>query len=213
MRAGLASADGDLLCYTNSARTHAEILALTLAYALAYPGVVIKANRRIRESRRRRLGSLLYNLECRALFDLAAWDINGTPKVFPRSLRQAAELDAHDDLLDAEFNVVCREEDYPMLEVPMLATNRHGGRSTTNFARRCACTVGACALRRATRAVGDASATAGEPGLSARRELARPGAGARANGARALRPTAAAARHGSSGGWWTCSRGRTSRCW
>ena len=49
------------------------------------PSVVLKANRRIRESRRRRLGSLLYNIECRALFDLSVWDINGTPKIFPRS--------------------------------------------------------------------------------------------------------------------------------
>ena len=47
----------------------------------------MKANRKIRDNWRRRLGSLLYNLECRALFDLANWDINGTPKVFPRALR------------------------------------------------------------------------------------------------------------------------------
>ena len=45
---------------------------------------VIKASRKIRENWKRRLGSLLYNLECRALFDLPYWDINGTPKVFGR---------------------------------------------------------------------------------------------------------------------------------
>ena len=103
-----------------------------LAYALAYPEVVLKANRRIRESRRRRLGSLLYNLECRALFDLSVWDINGTPKIFPRKFDQLLALRRDDDLIDAEFNIVCRDQGYPVLEVPILATERHGGKSTTD---------------------------------------------------------------------------------
>jgi glycosyltransferase involved in cell wall biosynthesis len=63
VRAGLASARGDLLCYANSARTSPEILALMLSYARVYPEVVLKANRRIRDSVIRRAGSLLYNLE------------------------------------------------------------------------------------------------------------------------------------------------------
>ncbi|MBV8597777.1 MAG: glycosyltransferase, partial [Actinobacteria bacterium] len=131
VKAGLASARGDLLCYTNAARTTPEILTLMLAYALAYPEVVLKANRRIRESRRRRLGSLLYNLEVRALFDLSVWDINGTPKIFPRRFDKLLGLRRDDDLIDAEFNVVCRRESYPVIEVPILSTERHGGRSTT----------------------------------------------------------------------------------
>ncbi len=90
VRAGLDVAKGDLLCFTNSARTTREILVLMLAYSLAYPDVVLKANRRIRESRRRRLGSLLYNIECRTLFDLSVWDINGTPEDLPAALRGAA---------------------------------------------------------------------------------------------------------------------------
>jgi glycosyltransferase involved in cell wall biosynthesis len=133
VKAGLGASRGDLLCYTNAARTTAPILTLMLAYALAYPEVVLKANRRIRESRRRRLGSLLYNLECRALFDLSVWDINGTPKIFPRKFDQLLALRRDDDLIDAEFNIVCRDQGYPVLEVPILATERHGGRSTTGY--------------------------------------------------------------------------------
>jgi glycosyltransferase involved in cell wall biosynthesis len=133
VRLGLAKAQGDLLCYTNSARTSAEILTLILLYAIAYPKVVVKANRKIRESLRRRLGSLLYNLECRALFDLPTWDINGTPKVFPRSFEKLMDLERDDDLIDAEFNAICRREDYPVIEVPVLSTKRHGGKSTTNL--------------------------------------------------------------------------------
>jgi glycosyltransferase involved in cell wall biosynthesis len=133
VRLGLQEARGDVVCYTNSARTTAHDLVLLVFYAVVYPDAVIKANRKIRESWRRRLGSLLYNLECRALFSLPQWDINGTPKVFPRQFARLRELAREDDLIDLEFNVVCRQEEYPMLEVPILATQRHGGKSTTNF--------------------------------------------------------------------------------
>lgn len=132
VRAGIAASAGDRICYTNTARTTPEMLALLLLYSDAYRGVVVKANRRIRDTIYRRLGSLLYNLECRALFDLAVWDINGTPKVFPRSFEGLLELQRDDDLIDLEFNVVCRRRNYPVIEVPLLETVRHGGRSTTN---------------------------------------------------------------------------------
>ncbi len=133
VRFGLRQAAGDLLCYTNSARTSTEVLALHVAYARAYPQVVLKANRKIRDSRRRRLGSLLYNLQARALFDLAWWDINGTPKVFPRSFDRLLALQHDDDLIDLEFSVVCQQAGYPVLEVPILSTERLGGRSTTGY--------------------------------------------------------------------------------
>ncbi len=133
VRLGLHEARGDLLCYTNSARTTPEDLTLLVLYARTHPGVVLKANRKIREHWTRRLGSLLYNLECRALFDLPHWDINGTPKVFPRACTRLLELSRDDDLIDAEFSMVCRREGYPMLEVPIFSHRRHGGRSTTTL--------------------------------------------------------------------------------
>jgi len=131
---GLRAAKGDILCYTNCARTTAQDLLLLLVYATIYPSVVIKANRKIREGTLRRLGSLLYNLECRSFFDLPTWDINGTPKVFPRSCEKLVALTREDDLIDAEFSVICRREGYPVLEVPIFSSRRHGGRSTTNLA-------------------------------------------------------------------------------
>lgn len=134
VRRGLAAAKGELLCYTNCARTTAQDLLLLLVYATVYPSVVVKANRKIREGTLRRLGSLLYNLECRSLFDLPTWDINGTPKVFPRTYENLVALTRDDDLIDAEFNVICRREKYPVVEVPIFSNRRHGGRSTTNLA-------------------------------------------------------------------------------
>ena len=108
-------------------------LVLLLTYALVFDDAVIKANRKIRESWRRRLGSLLYNLECRALFDLSCWDINGTPKVFHRKYHRLLELTRNDDLIDLEFLATCRAEDYPLLEVPIFSHRRHGGQSTTRW--------------------------------------------------------------------------------
>ena len=133
VKLGIEASKGDLICYTNSARTAPEDLILLLLYAVANPNSVVKANRKIRESWRRRLGSLLYNLECRALFDLPYWDINGTPKVFPRSFEGLLNLSRDDDLIDAEFHAICRANDYRALEVPIFSTNRHGGESTTNY--------------------------------------------------------------------------------
>jgi len=133
VKRGLREARGDLLCYTNSARTTGHDLILILLYAVAYPKVIVKADRKIRDSLVRRLGSLLYNLECRSLFDMPTWDVNGTPKVFPRTFSRLLELAEDGDLIDAEFNAICRREHYPTLEVPILSTRRHGGKSTTGF--------------------------------------------------------------------------------
>lgn len=133
VRHGLAQAQGDLLCYANSARTTSKDLVLMLLYASVHENCVVKANRKIRESWRRRLGSLLYNLECRALFDLPYWDVNGTPKVFPRQLGPLMELSRDDDLIDLEFHAICRSEGYEVIEVPIFSTSRHSGRSTTNL--------------------------------------------------------------------------------
>lgn len=147
VRMGIAAARGSVICYTNSARTSPDILILMLVYAKTYPSVVVKANRRIRESVKRRFGSLLYNLECRAVFDLSVWDINGTPKIFPRSFEKLLELRRDDDLIDLEFVLTCKEEDYPIIEVPILNTVRRGGRSTTNVRSALAMYVGALRMR------------------------------------------------------------------
>jgi glycosyltransferase involved in cell wall biosynthesis len=133
VKLGLTEARGDVLCYTNSARTRPQELQLFLLYAIANPDNVIKANRKFRDNFVRRLGSLLYNLEVRMLFNMAYWDINGTPKVFPRSFAKLMNLKEDGDLIDAEFNVLCHREKYPVLEVPVVSVARRGGKSTTGY--------------------------------------------------------------------------------
>ena len=149
VRAGLDAAQGDLLCYTNSARTSTEMLVLSLLFASVHPDVVVKANRRVRDSLVRRLGSLIYNLECRMLFDLPQWDINGTPKVFPRSAASLRELERDDDLIDLEFVARCQRDGHRVLEVPLLANERHGGQSTTKLRSAARLYIGAVRMARA----------------------------------------------------------------
>ncbi len=151
VRLGLCDARGTLLCYTNSARTTARDLTLMLLYARAFPETVVKANRKVRENALRRIGSLLYNIECRTLFDLSCWDVNGTPKIFPRSFTALLALSRDDDLLDAEFVAVCRRENYPMIEVPIFSTRRHGMSSTTTYRSALALYAGALRLARRMR--------------------------------------------------------------
>jgi glycosyltransferase involved in cell wall biosynthesis len=133
VRLGLAAAQGELLCYSNSARTDARDLVLLVVYAASNPGAVVKAHRRSRESFPRKLGSFLYNLQVRALFDLPTWDINATPKVFPRTLYEALDLRTNGDLIDLEIYLKCRRLDQAVLEVPIYRWTRHGDRSTTNL--------------------------------------------------------------------------------
>lgn len=133
VKLGLKEARGEILCYTNLARTNPKDLAEHLRYAIEHPKVVVKARRRTRDNWRRRLGTLLYNVECRVLFGTTSGDVNGTPKVFPREFDQLLCLTRDDDLVDAEFNIICRKEGYPLTELEVFARGRAGGRSTTTY--------------------------------------------------------------------------------
>jgi len=133
VKLGLREARGELLCYTNSARTSASDLLLLTLYAIANPGAVVKAHRRSRETLTRKVGSFLYNLECRGLFDLPTWDINATPKVFSRDIYRAIQLTSDGDLIDLEFYIECKRLGTVILEVPTYSRQRCAGRSTTTF--------------------------------------------------------------------------------
>jgi glycosyltransferase involved in cell wall biosynthesis len=133
VRTGIAAASGAIICYTNSARTQASDLQRILIYAAENPGLVVKAVRLNRHARLRRLGSLVYNALCRNLLSLATRDVNGTPKAFPRSASPLLHLQRDDDLIDLEFMWRCATSGLNVVEIPVYADERRGGRSTTGY--------------------------------------------------------------------------------
>lgn len=134
-RLGLDHARGDLLCITNSARTDTPLLVGMLAAALEHPEPALLKTSRVRNSEAgRRLGSWLFNAECRALLGLRAEDVNGTPKIFPRTFTDLLDLREDRDAIDAEMLAICRRQGHPVVERRIPFPPRHSGRSTTNLA-------------------------------------------------------------------------------
>jgi glycosyltransferase involved in cell wall biosynthesis len=157
VKKGVSEARGSLICYTNSARTQADDLLLILSYGLVNDRLVVKASRKVRASVFRRLGSVIYNFEVRTLFGLAVWDVNGTPKAFPSSLRERLALTEDGDLIDMEFVVNCRRKGIPIVEVPVYITERRAGKSSTNFGSAWRMYTGALRAYRRLRAEGPAA--------------------------------------------------------
>ena len=132
--AGLRAARGELLCYTNSARTQSRDLELALRYGSVNADAVVKASRKQRNQAVRRVGSVLYNFEARSLFGLAVWDVNGTPKAFHRRLLARLQLTEQGDLIDLELCALCKIHNIPVVEIPVYDTTRINGKATTNMA-------------------------------------------------------------------------------
>jgi hypothetical protein len=134
VQTGLKKAGGDLLSYSNWLSTSPENLRLILSTALANPGMVIKATRRVDGYWLRRLGGALYTLECQCLFDLPYWDINATPRAFPRSFERLMNLKSNGFLMETEFCVVCQRAQYQVLEVPIHVHRKYPRLSISGWA-------------------------------------------------------------------------------
>jgi hypothetical protein len=119
VRDGLSAATGDVLCFVNPGKSGPAAIAEVVGRSVEHPDVVWRANRRTRDSAMQKLGSLAYNVEVRLAYRLATWDVNGTPKAFPRRFDALLALASDDELYDLEFAVVCERERYPVLELPL----------------------------------------------------------------------------------------------
>jgi hypothetical protein len=147
VRAGLAAARGELLCYANSARTVPSSIVQLHSLFLQHAGCLAKVRRAQRSAPLRAIGSALFNLEVRLMFGLASSDINGTPKLFARQLFERLCLRANGDLLDLELMVQIARLGVPVVEMPVLGGARHGGRSSTTLWSAAKLYAGALALR------------------------------------------------------------------
>jgi dolichol-phosphate mannosyltransferase len=130
---GIEMATGRYIAYTNSARTNPADLAMLMKYALVNSETVIKANRIVRDSFLRKLGSVIYNFENRFFFRFPIWDVNGTPKIFPAYILKAMNVISNNDLIDAEIMARCAKQQIPVIEIPVRITSRISGKSTTGI--------------------------------------------------------------------------------
>ena len=137
VRTGLAAARGDVLAYTNTARTlPRSILEFIRVYWTARNdghSCLVKARREARHAPLRAFGSRLYNLEARLCFGIRCSDVNGTPKVFSRDLYRSIELTAKGDLVDLELMREVARQDIAVVEIPVHGFRRHGGKSSTTL--------------------------------------------------------------------------------
>ena len=130
---GLRAAQGEILCYTNSARTNPAVISPLLDLYLANAPCCVKVARVKRGAPLREAGSALFNLEARLFFGVGTHDVNGTPKMFPRSLFENITLESNGDLLDLELMALIRRMGMQVVEHRVEGFVRHGGKSSTNW--------------------------------------------------------------------------------
>ncbi len=133
VRAGMADAKGEYVCYTNTARTKVDELIKMLPYALISKNTVIKATRTKRSNWVRKWTSILFNLENRFILGTPAWDVNATPKIVPRGILQFLKIEENGDLIDAELLYGCFLQSISIIEIPIQHIERRSGKSTTGF--------------------------------------------------------------------------------
>ena len=130
---GLKKARGKYFCYLNCARIHPPDLIRALQYFQINPSVIVHGVRQKRENVKRGLGSLLYNVFCRAFFRIPNRDINGNPNIFSRKIFDKLKLRFTDSMIDLELLEKAKRLNIPIVEVPVFDYSRHGGKSTSSF--------------------------------------------------------------------------------
>lgn len=93
--------------------------------------MLVKVRRRFRmDGFRRKVVSIIYNGVANMLFGgLGTIDINGNPKLFPRSYYERMNLASRDWFLDAEVMIKAKRLGLPVFELNVLGQMREGGAS------------------------------------------------------------------------------------
>lgn len=134
VRGGMAHARGEMVGFANSARTDPDDIARAIRYAGVDRAALVKSRRENRAyGLTRRVGSKLFNLECRMLFQLRIADVNGNPKVWHRDRLDPSTLHEPGSFLDAEVLIRAVQLGMPIVEFPITRMQRHGGVSMTNI--------------------------------------------------------------------------------
>lgn len=135
IKAGFDIAQGDLLCYTNTAYAPVSEVIKVLRYAELDENALTKGSRVIRENKARKWVSFVYNLENLIILKTPVLDVNAAPKIISRKvLNTLPSLEADDGMIDAELIYKCHQAYTPIVEVPIFWGQRISGKSNTTSA-------------------------------------------------------------------------------
>lgn len=120
---GLICADGQVEAV--------DVVKLFEVAARARSPRLVKVRRRFRmDGLRRKVTSIAYNVFTAVLFGgLGSIDVNGNPKIMPRSYVDRMRLQSRDWFLDAEIMIKAKRLGLEVLELNVMAMMRTGGKS------------------------------------------------------------------------------------
>lgn len=122
------------LCADGQVAADEALEAYQLARNSAKPAMA-KVRRRFRkDSWRRKLISMVYNLGMQLIFGwMGGIDLNGNPKVLPREVYQTMDLQSKDWFLDPEMMIKATYLGVRILEFDVEGHARRGGKSNVRF--------------------------------------------------------------------------------
>jgi glycosyltransferase involved in cell wall biosynthesis len=96
---------------------------------------VVKVRRRFRmDGFTRKITSIVYNGLTAVMFGgLGSIDLNGNPKILPRTYLERMDLQSRDWFLDAEVLIKAKRLGLPVFELNVIAQLREGGRSNVRL--------------------------------------------------------------------------------
>lgn len=134
--AGLKKAQGTYVGYMPSdGQLAPDVLPKLLKLVEIGMFDLAKIRRVNRETVWRTWRSKIFNFLTNRLYgNLRMWDINGSPRVFRRSLLRKLRLQSLDSFIDVEFAVKAKRLSLRIIEIPVANLPRLGGKSTVGLA-------------------------------------------------------------------------------
>jgi glycosyltransferase involved in cell wall biosynthesis len=122
------------LCADGQVGPEGALMAYDIACQAGHP-VLAKVRRRFRkDSWRRKLVSIAYNLGMPFVFGwLGSIDLNGNPKIMPRESMLAMQLQSTDWFLDPEVMIKAKQLGLKVVECQVAGKLRQGGKSNVRW--------------------------------------------------------------------------------
>lgn len=131
---GLNKALGKFVGYMPSdGQVNTNVLPKLFAILKHKEADIVGIQRTTRESFIRKIRSKVFNFLAKNSFGLSAKDINGDPKIFPKTALKILKLESKDSFLSTELLIKAKKLKWRLKEVPTVSLLRTEGKSTVKF--------------------------------------------------------------------------------